>query len=120
MDKARLRRAIIEGRNRLTAAERERLSLLAQKRLMAQPVWEKAGSVALYVAAKGELDTGLLLDAAWASGKRAYLPRGARGPSGAPDFAPRDPPGALQPGAFAIPAPAPGLPPTSCYAAMSV
>lgn len=109
MDKSELRKKVLALRKELAPEEAERLSRLAQRRLLAEPVWQRAGSVALYAAAKRETQTRLLMEEAWKSGKIVYLPRVVRvtqeqsGPSnGLMHFAPCVGPEQLVPGAFGI------------------
>ncbi|MDL2306900.1 5-formyltetrahydrofolate cyclo-ligase [Desulfovibrio sp. OttesenSCG-928-C06] len=118
MDKTQLRRAVLERRNALPEDEQRRLSLAAQERLLAGPLWQDAASVALYVAAKGEIQTGLLLENAWATGKFVFLPRVVRGQAGMMDFALCASPEQLQPGAFGIPEPDPQQCPACCFEGM--
>ncbi|MDR1125324.1 MAG: 5-formyltetrahydrofolate cyclo-ligase [Deltaproteobacteria bacterium] len=73
--KSEIRSKIIKERDALEATAAERRSRLAQERLLAEPAWKNAGFITLYVAAKGEIQTGRLLEAAWAAGKRVFLPR---------------------------------------------
>lgn len=51
------------------------LARLAQERLLRNPLWQEAGTIALYVAKEPELDTGMLLESAWKEGRRILLPR---------------------------------------------
>ncbi|MDR2892960.1 MAG: 5-formyltetrahydrofolate cyclo-ligase [Deltaproteobacteria bacterium] len=74
-EKAKLRGLIAAKRRALTPEEAARRSVLAQERLLASPLWKQASSLALYVAAKGEISTDLLLREAWAQGKSVFLPK---------------------------------------------
>lgn len=73
--KSEIRTKIIKERDALDAAEGDRRSCLAQERLLADPAWQNASFITLYVAAKGEIQTDRLLEAAWSAGKRVFLPR---------------------------------------------
>ena len=46
-----------------------------QQHLLSLPLWQQAGRVALYVSIGNEVQTHLLLDAAWKAGKTVLLPR---------------------------------------------
>lgn len=98
-----LRRAL-PPEKRAWAAER------AQKRVLAQPAWQQARAVALYMALKEEVDTSLLLHQAWASGKDVFLPRVRPGEPGCMDFVLCAGPEDLVPGAFGLLEPLPTLP----------
>ena len=86
----------------LTAQERCDLSRSAARLLLRSPLWEKARSVALYIAARGEMDTGPLLQAAWQSGKQVLLPRCVMEEPAALRFMPCQGLETLAPGAFGI------------------
>lgn len=55
--------------------EHARLSLIIQRRVMADPAWARSGSILLYAAFRDEADTSFLLDQAWLQGKTVALPR---------------------------------------------
>lgn len=69
------RTRLIARRRNLPAEERRRLSGRIQSLVLSDARWRAARVVALYVAANGEVETGLLLDSAWAAGKTVLLPR---------------------------------------------
>lgn len=69
------RKRLIALRRNLPAEERRRLSGRIQSLVLADAGWRAARVVALYAAANGEVDTDLLLDAAWSEGKTVLLPR---------------------------------------------
>lgn len=70
-----LRKALLAQRSALAPSEAARLSALIAQRLLLERCWREAHLVALYVAARNEVSTEVLLDAAWNSGKRVLLPR---------------------------------------------
>lgn len=70
-----LRAELIRRRKALDPADWARRSADIQRRVLEQPEWRDAGTVALYVAARNEVSTALLLERAWAEGKRVLLPR---------------------------------------------
>lgn len=81
------------------------MSAKAQERLMTKGLWKNAGSVALYMAVRNELDTRLLFDEALKQGKRVYLPRVETDKEGIMHYAPCTGRNELAPGAYGIPEP---------------
>ncbi len=75
MNKKAQRKILLEQRAGLEQATVAEWSLEAQKRLLADPVWQVARQVVLYVPIRNEVDTSLLLERAWREGKRVLLPR---------------------------------------------
>lgn len=118
-DKTALRSALRERRKNLSHEERRRLSRTASHHLLASPLWETAETVALYMALAEEIDTGLLLEQAWADGKSVLLPLCSKTVPGAMRLVPCLKKDALLPGPFGIaepprpvtdgPDPVPGL-----------
>lgn len=100
--KNEIRAKIIKERDALASAESESRSRLAQERLLADPAWKSAKFITLYVAAKGEIQTDLLLKAAWAEGKRVYLPRVDKKERGLMRFLRCTGPEQLGPGSFGL------------------
>lgn len=89
---------------------RSRAAQAAQMRVQALPAWQEAHAVALYMALKEEVDTGLLLRHAWESGKAVFLPRVRPHEPGCMDFVRCSGPEDLVPGAFHLLEPRPDLP----------
>lgn len=112
-DKAVLRRAMIRRRRALCETERLALSLAAQRRLLADPLWQKARCAALYMALAGETDTSALLEDAWAKGRTVLLPLCSATEKGRMDFYPCPGRHALRPGFRGILEPDPTLAPTA-------
>ena len=79
--RARMRRLRLEQPAPLWLAR----SRAAQARLMRAPCWQKADTLALYMPAKGETGTELLLESALADGRRVFYPR-VLGGNGAMEF----------------------------------
>lgn len=104
--KDEIRRRLRDLRSRLDPGERQRLSLIACGHILASRVWQRAKTVALYVAVRGEIDAGPLLENAWQSGRTVLLPACSRAEPGLMVFAPCAGPDALCPGPFNIPEPA--------------
>lgn len=75
MDKALLRQALRARRQALATGEMARAAEQATGRLLAEPAWRQARTVALHLAVRGELPTVGLITAAWQEGKRVALPR---------------------------------------------
>lgn len=73
--KAALRRVMLARRKAHDPALAERRSRLAQEFILTSPSWREASCVGLYMPVNGEAGTGLLLAAAFATGKRVYLPK---------------------------------------------
>ena len=99
MNKAQLRRQMKEVRARLTDPERTEAA-----HAIVEPVLNALGTadpVLVYVAVRGELDTGPLLDALWAAGRTVAVPRitgpGTMVAAHLPDRA------AFRPGRFGVP-----------------
>jgi 5-formyltetrahydrofolate cyclo-ligase len=103
--KAALRAEIRARRQALTARERQTLSHAAATLVLQSLPWKKARSVALYIAVRGEMDTGPLLQAAWQSGKQVLLPQCVMEGPVTMRFMPCPGPEMLAPGAFGIPEP---------------
>lgn len=70
-----LRKTILTQRTALASSEAAQLSTVIQQRMLNESCWQKARIVALYVAARNEVSTETLLDAAWNTGKLVLLPR---------------------------------------------
>lgn len=104
-DKDEIRRRLRSLRSRLDPGERRRLSLAACGHILASEVWQRAETVALYVAVRGETDAAPLLENAWQNGKTVLLPACSRSEPGLMVFAPCPGPDALCPGPFNIPEP---------------
>ena len=100
-----IRRRLRALRSQLDPGERERLSLAACGHILASKAWQRAATVALYMAVRGETDPAALLENAWQSGKTALLPACSRAEPGLMVFAPCPGPGSLCPGLFNIPEP---------------
>ena len=103
--KDEIRRRLRDLRSRLDPGERQRLSLIACGHILASRVWQRAKTVALYVAVRGEIDAGPLLENAWQNGRDVLLPACSRNEPGLMVFAPCPGPDALCPGPFTIPEP---------------
>lgn len=73
--KSELRRVLLALRRNLSKENAWACSDAIQARILALPLWHKACSVALYIAARQEVSTETLLDAAWKDGKTVLLPR---------------------------------------------
>ncbi len=70
-----IRARMLAARRELTPGFRAEASRRAAERLISTPEWARARRVLLYAAARNELDAQPLLEAAWQSGKRVFLPR---------------------------------------------
>ncbi len=75
MDKILLRQALRARRQALAAGEIAQAAELATARLLSEPSWRMAQTIALHLAIRGELPTAALITAAWKEGKRVALPR---------------------------------------------
>jgi 5-formyltetrahydrofolate cyclo-ligase len=119
--KKNLRARMLALRRDWPEAELRALSVSAQKRLLLQEIWKKAGSVALYMPIRGEVDTALLLEGAWREGKAVFLPRVEEadglqaGKSGKMRFVFCRSPADLRKGAYGIPEPLPDTEPLSGF-----
>lgn len=74
-EKEQLRRIMRAKRSLISGAERERLSHMACKRLLATPLWKDANAVALFVSLSEEISSRELLEQAFLDGKQLYLPK---------------------------------------------
>ena len=110
--RAGAKQALRAGMRRLRleqpAALWEERSRAAQERLMRSPCWLQAKTLALYMPAKGETGTELLLESALADGRRVFYPR-VLGGNGAMEFVEVRGQGDFAPGAFGILEPLPAL-----------
>ena len=84
-------------------------SLRAQEHLLASDLWQKAQSVALYAATRGETDTSLLLAHALLAEKKVFFPKMRKNEKGIMDFVQIASPDELREGAFGILEPLPEL-----------
>ncbi len=100
--KQSLRATMRERRKTLPEEERIALSLAAQTHLLCSQEWQKASSVALYMAAHGEIDAGALLSEAWAGGKQVLLPLCSADRRGHMDLVPCEGLHAMRPGPYGI------------------
>src|SRR5690349_11065873 len=75
LNKRQLRQLLRARRRALNRGAKNRASQRLAQRAQRQPWFIHARSLALYIAADGELDPRYLLRAALASGKRVYLPQ---------------------------------------------
>jgi 5-formyltetrahydrofolate cyclo-ligase len=107
-DKAVLRAEARVRRAALSARERLKLSEKAARHMLDSRLWHEARSVGLYVAARGEIDTTLLLEDAWRNGKETLLPVCSQTGQGVMRLAPASGFDALSPGPFGIPEPSCG------------
>lgn len=108
-DKKLLRGRLLDLRGRQSAEKARERGIAAQRALLEEPVWRNAREVVLYAALPGEVDTTLLLEDAWAAGRRVLLPRCRRESSGHMDFVPCTGFRELIPGSFRVPEPLPEI-----------
>ena len=73
-DRRELRAALLDQRSRLTATDVARASAEVARRAIELPVLDGANRVAAYRAVRGELDCAPIVQWAWRSGRRVYLP----------------------------------------------
>ncbi len=105
--KQALRSAMTARRAELPPAERSRLSLRIQERILALPAFAAARTVLLYSPVRGEADTSLLLEHLWRRGARVLLPRCRPERPGEMDLFCVAGLAELKPGAWGIPEPDP-------------
>ena len=105
--KAALRREMHALRAGLSPEDRAARALAAQERILTLDAWRAAREVLCYCAVRGEVDTGRLLDDAWARGLRLVLPRCVPDVPGVLELACAACPADLKPGAYNIPEPDP-------------
>jgi 5-formyltetrahydrofolate cyclo-ligase len=70
-----MRSALVARRSRVGGDDRARWSAAIEAHLTATAAWSRAEAVAVFVGVGDELDTGPVLRAALAAGKRLWLPR---------------------------------------------
>lgn len=84
----------------MASLEVDRQSLQVQRRLLASSLWKGAKSIFVYLSLPGEVQTGGIVAAGWASKKRVYAPRvGKDGDMEATWLGPETP---LEKGAFGL------------------
>lgn len=107
-----VRAELLSRRKALDPTEEQRLSAAVQRRVLALPEWGKAAVVALYMAARKEVSTNLLLEDAWKNGKDVLLPRCLPpcAGEGLMEFALCRDAGELKAGAFGLREPGPACP----------
>lgn len=124
--KRSLRTKMAQRRQALSPEDHAALSLAAQKSLLADPAWQAARDVLCYCAVRGEMDTSLLLQAAWRQQKRLLLPRCRPDIPGEMALACVTCAEDLVPGAYQIPEPHPDRcpeidqPPGACGPALAI
>ena len=96
-----VRTAMRAARSAISPERRRALSREAARHLMADPIWQNARAIALYMDVRGELGTADLLEAAVNAGKTVLLP--VCGEPGHMDLALYT--GRLRTGAYGIPEP---------------
>ena len=104
-----MRRRMRQRRLEQSGEKAQEESLRAQEHLRASNIWQKAQSVALYAATRGETDTSLLLAHALLAEKKVFFPRMRKNEKGIMDFVRITSPDELREGAFGILEPAPEL-----------
>lgn len=109
--KTLLRTHYLAYRRSLSADAARAQSLAAQSSLMLAPEWQQARQVALYMPIRGEMDTSLLLEEAWARKMQVLLPRCVPGAAGRMDFVPCQSRARLTQGVFGIWEPSPDCAP---------
>lgn len=72
--KESIRQVMRETRKNMPLENVRRFSDAAQRNILADPAWEKAESVGLYVAVRNETETEMLSENAWNTGKQVYFP----------------------------------------------
>ena len=89
LSKQELRDLMHNKRLQLMKSGRQReLSRLIQLNVLSEQIWKVAQYVLLYHACKDEIDTSLLLQAAWQENKKVFLPRCIPGKFGQMQFFP--------------------------------
>jgi 5-formyltetrahydrofolate cyclo-ligase len=73
-DKKLLRRQVRQRRRALSVFQQRRASERLTRHLLDRPEFVSANTVAVYLAADGEIDPKPLIKVAWRLGKRVYLP----------------------------------------------
>lgn len=104
-DKQPLRTHFLALRRRLSPEESAQAAVSAFTCLTADPVWQNARSVALYMAVRAEIDASPLLRAAESAEKTILLPRCLPDQPGIMHFIRYTGPESLRPGPFGIPEP---------------
>ncbi len=98
-------------KKRLAIHTMDTFSQAASQYIMAEPIWQSARIVALYLAARGEMDTTALAAAVHDQGKTLWLPRCAAQEPGCLHFVNCGPDSILCAGRFGLTEPHPGLEP---------
>lgn len=109
MSKKELRRELLARRSALSSERVEQASDAIQDAITAMPAFGRAREVLLYMAVRGEVRTGRLLDALLRRGARVLLPRCEPGASGVMHLACLTCREELRPGAHGIPEPSPEM-----------
>ncbi len=74
-NKKEIRQRMVTLRNTMPEDQRTHSAYLACTAIMQEAAWNNATAIGAYVAFGAEMNTKLLLDAAWSSGKHVFLPR---------------------------------------------
>lgn len=105
--KVLLRAEYLSRRGNIAPAAAAGMALAAQRALLDDVQWKAAGQVALYMPIRGEMDTAVLLQDAWARKVQVLLPRCRLGEQGRMDFVICGGYEQLRPGVYGILEPAP-------------
>lgn len=73
--KKQIRKRILERRNALTPAERMRSEILVTERILGHQWYYKAGEILLFASCGSEISTRGIMEDAFMSGKKVYLPK---------------------------------------------
>lgn len=75
MNKADIRRCMLEKRRSLSRGESLEKSLVIQQKLLATSLYENSTVIALYSSFCGEVQTGLIIEKALSGGKKVVMPK---------------------------------------------
>lgn len=73
--KSQIRKRILERRDSLTPAERMRSEILVTERILGHQWYYKAGEILLFASCGSEISTRGIMEDAFMSGKKVYLPK---------------------------------------------
>lgn len=75
MDKRQLRKQVLAARDAMKPAERKRGDILVTERILGHQWYYSAEHILIFVSFGSEIDTGMLMEDAWHTGKKVYVPR---------------------------------------------
>lgn len=75
MNKRQMRRQVLAVRDAMQPAERKRGDILVTERILGHQWYYSAEHILIFLSFGSEIDTGMVMEDAWRTGKKVYVPR---------------------------------------------